>query len=159
MALALALLPASARGKVGLHLAFSAECNSLFDWHSVGIFYSFEYARQHGNITRLLACSEEQLKTYPKQALEIGPTFVHRNMRDDPLVDEVGYPSYNKPYSLMAWLEAEEIKEDYIMMLDGDMVLREPIDPVALGAARGRVVHLASARLELFWRLEVYALG
>jgi hypothetical protein len=61
-------------------------------------------------------------------------------MRDDPLVDEEGYPSYNKPYSLMAWLEAEDIAEDYIMMLDGDMLLREPIDPVALGAARGRVV-------------------
>ena len=40
----------------------------------------------------------------------------------------------------MAWLEQEEIAEDYIMMLDGDMLLREPIDPVALGAARGRVV-------------------
>ena len=62
------------------------------------------------------------------------------NMRDDPLVDEEGYPSYNKPYSLMAWLEAEDIAEDYIMMLDGDMLMREPIDPVALGAARGRVV-------------------
>ena len=61
-------------------------------------------------------------------------------MRDDPLVDEEGYPSYNKPYSLMAWLEAEDIPEDYIMMLDGDMLLRQPIDPVALGAARGRVV-------------------
>ena len=67
-------------------------------------------------------------------------SFVHRNLRDDPLVDEEGYPSYNKPYSLMAWLEAEDIAEDYIMMLDGDMLLREPIDPVALGAARGRVV-------------------
>ena len=93
-------------------------------------------------------------------------------MRNDPLVDEEGYPSYNKPYiiaartltrtrtltltltltvaltltltltrySLMAWLDQEEIAEDYIMMLDGDMLLREPIDPVALGAARGRVV-------------------
>ena len=65
---------------------------------------------------------------------------MHRNMRNDPLVDEEGYPSYNKPYSLMAWLEQEEIAEDYIMMLDGDMLLRERIDPVALGAARGRVV-------------------
>jgi hypothetical protein len=135
------LSAADSSGQIeGLHLAFSAECNPLVDWHSVGIFYSFEYSGQHGNITRLLACSEHQLKTYPKEALAIGPTFVHRNMRDDPLVDEVGYPSYNKPYSLMAWLEAEEIKEDYILMLDGDMLLREPIDPVALGAARGRVV-------------------
>ena len=71
---------------------------------------------------------------------DVSPPRLASNMRDDPLVDEEGYPSYNKPYSLMAWLEAEDIAEDYIMMLDGDMLLREPIDPVALGAARGRVV-------------------
>ena len=52
------------RQLVPMHLAFSAECNPLFDWHSVGLFYSFEYAGQKGNITRLLACSAEQLKTY-----------------------------------------------------------------------------------------------
>ena len=56
----------------------SCHHSQLFDWHSVGIFYSFEYAGQHGNITRLLACSEEQQKVYPAAALAIGPTFVHR---------------------------------------------------------------------------------
>ena len=61
-------------------LAHPDSCHNaqLFDWHSVGIFYSFEYAGQHGNITRLLACSEEQQKVYPAEALAIGPTFVHR---------------------------------------------------------------------------------
>ena len=56
----------------------------LFDWHSVGIFYSFEYAGQRGNITRLLACSEEQQKVYPAAALAIGPTFVHRCVSTGP---------------------------------------------------------------------------
>ena len=62
------------------------------------------------------------------------------NLRDDPLVDEKGYPSYNKPYSVHAWLAAHDISEDYVLMMDGDMVLRSALDPIALGAARGRVV-------------------
>ncbi len=129
---------------VPLHIVFSAECNPLFDWHSVGLFHSFGAARQHGNMTRLLACSEKELGSYPRTNLAIGSgvgnTFVHRNMRNDPLVDEVGYPSYNKPYSVMAWLEQTHVAEDYVLMMDSDMLLREPLDPVALGVARGRVV-------------------
>ena len=84
-----------------LQVVFSAECSPLFDWHSVANFYSFELSNfsHTANITRLLACSEAEQQSYPKAALAIGPTFVHRNMRDDPLVDEKGYPSYNKPFS------------------------------------------------------------
>jgi peptidyl serine alpha-galactosyltransferase len=101
-----------------MHVVFSAECNHLFDWHSVALFHSFARVQQHGNVTRLLACAPHELAKYPKTALEMGPTFVHRNMRDDPLVDEKGYPSYNKPYSVMVWLAANSISEDYILMMD-----------------------------------------
>lgn len=82
-------------------VVFSAECNALFDWHSAGLFYSFTYSNfsKSASLTRLLACSESQLADYPPSRLGIGPTFVHRNLRDDPLVDEKGYPSYNKPFS------------------------------------------------------------
>jgi len=91
---------------------------------------------------------------YPKSNMEMGPTFVHRNLRDDPLTDDVnleekhdkyhdgkgkGYASYNKPYSVMAWLETK-VEEEYILMMDADMTLRSPVDPVALGAKRGQVV-------------------
>ena len=39
-----------------------------------------------------------------------------------------------------AWLAAQDIQEDFILMMDGDMVLRKSLDQIALGAARGRVV-------------------
>ena len=87
----------------------------------------------------LLACSDEQLQTY--RGMGIGPTFVHHNMRfGHPLIDEVGYPSYNKPASVMFWLDQVDVKEEFIALLDTDMQLREPLDPVALGARRGVVV-------------------
>ena len=67
----LGLLPAATPG-AALHVVFSAECTPLFDWHSVGLFYSFYASGQHGNITRLLACSQEDLEHY--KGLDLGPT-------------------------------------------------------------------------------------
>jgi len=136
---------------VALHVVFSAECIPAFDWQSVGLFFSFYRVRQPGRITRLLACSEEQLKQYPKENMDIGPTFVHRNMRfdhandgeiGDPFHDQkgTGYASYNKPYSVSAWLEANDVGEEFILMMDTDMFFRAPVDPVALGATLGNVV-------------------
>lgn len=97
-----------------------------------------------------LGVAEKEQEAYSPLSMTIGPTFVHRNLRDDPLVDEVGYPSYNKPYSVMAWLEAERPLErmspaqrdedEFILMTDADMIFRTPIDPTALGAARGVVI-------------------
>jgi hypothetical protein len=127
-------------------VVFSAECNHALSWQSVGIFHSHEAVDQPGPITRLLACSDEQLQTY--RGLDIGPTFVHHNMRfGHPLIDEVGYPSYNKPASVMFWLEQVDVKEEFIALLDTDMQLREPLDPVALGARRGVVVSAEYAYL------------
>jgi len=142
---------AAAADPADLHVVFSAECIPAFDWQSAGLFYSFRRVQQPGRITRLLACSEAQLSTYPKVNLEMGPTFVHKNMRfdasndaekDDPHNDGkgTGYASYNKPYSVMAWLEQTDVEEDYVLFMDSDMILRQPIDPVAMGVTRGNVV-------------------
>ena len=56
------------------------------------------------------------------------------------LIDETGYPSYNKPASVMFWLEAVRPTEEFVALLDTDMLLRAPLDARALGARRGVVV-------------------
>jgi hypothetical protein len=48
--------------------------------------------------------------------------------------------SYNKPFSVTAWLEKVDVKEKWILMMDTDMLLRQLVDPVALGVRRGNVV-------------------
>ena len=122
-----------------VHTVFSAECNHALSWQAVGIFHSHKAVNQPGPITRLLACSEEQQQGY--RGMDIGPTFVHHNMRfGHRLIDEVGYPSYNKPASVMFWLEQNDVQEEFVALLDTDMQLREPLDPRALGARRGVVV-------------------
>ena len=100
---------------------FSAECIPAFDWQSVGLFYSFYHSKQPGRITRLLACEDEQLRVhapppvrsgranpmpapapesprpaqvYPKVNLEMGPTFVHKNMRYDEMNEAEKFDQY-----------------------------------------------------------------
>ena len=123
-----------------MHVVFSAECNHALTWQAVGLFASHAALRHPGNITRLLACSDEQLASY--RGLGVGPTFVHHNMRfgHPTLIDETGYPSYNKPASVMFWLEAVRPTEEFVALLDTDMLLRAPLDARALGARRGVVV-------------------
>jgi len=92
-----------------------------------------------GKITRLLACTEEQRKVYPQSGLDMGPTFVHPNYVNNPHNHESS-GSYNKPASVMHWVREAQIDEMYILFIDADMLLRAPIDPVALGVRKGLVV-------------------
>eukprot|EP00966_Prymnesium_polylepis_P319411 7375876-Prymnesium_polylepis.1 len=129
-----------------VHTVFSAECNPVrrtpaavghhpapssvrivralarppqtFDWHSIAVFHSHRVRGQPGGITRLLACSEEQLKTY--RGLDIGPTFVHRNHRT---MGGMNYAAFNKPASVNYWIRSGAVPAgvEYVMQLDADV--------------------------------------
>ncbi|KAA3459428.1 F28J7.5 protein isoform 2 [Gossypium australe] len=43
---------------------FSTECIPYFDWQAVGLMHSFHLSGQPENITRLLSCTDEDLKQY-----------------------------------------------------------------------------------------------
>ena len=45
--------------------------------------------------------------------------------------------SYNKPASVMHWVREAQINETFVLFIDADMLLRAPIDPVALGVRKG----------------------
>ena len=109
----------------------------IFDWHSIGLFRSHNTSRQPGGITRLLACSKEQLKTY--RGLDIGPTFVHHNHRTD---EGMNYAAFNKPASINYFVHSNALPAgvEYIMQLDADMTIHRPLDPLAIGVKRGVVL-------------------
>jgi peptidyl serine alpha-galactosyltransferase len=138
-----------------VHTVFCAECTEEYDYKSLGVFHSHNLSGMPGGVTRLLACDKEELKTY--RGLHIGPTFVHQNHKriwhtralgpgetDHPFGaarnDSSG--SYNKPGSIMHWVrEAPEAKGvEYVLYIDADMLLRKPMDPIAMGVRRGVVV-------------------
>ena len=77
--LMLSLLPTVALalnpdGTPKIHTVFCAECSNNFDYKSLGVFWSHRLSGMPGNVTRLLACDEAQLRDY--KGLNLGPTFV-----------------------------------------------------------------------------------
>lgn len=123
--------------RANVHTVFSAECNPTFDWHSVALFHSHRTSGQPGGITRLLACSEEQLLTY--QGLDIGPTFVHRNHRG---MGGMNYAAFNKPASVKYWTQSQAVPDgvEFVMQLDADMLIHRPVYPGQLGVRPGVVL-------------------
>jgi hypothetical protein len=120
-----------------VHTVFSAECNAIFDWHSIALFHSHRTSGQPGGITRLLACTEEQLKTY--QGLDIGRTYVHPDWRN---ARNMNYAAFNKPASVKYWVKSGDVPKgvEYIMQLDADMLINRPVHPASLGVRPGVVL-------------------
>lgn len=65
-----------------LHTLFSVECQNYFDWQTVGLVHSFKKAGQPGPITRLLSCSDEEVKGYG--GMDLAPTMVVPSMSRHP---------------------------------------------------------------------------
>lgn len=58
-------------------------------------------AGQAGPVTRLMSCTEAELRTY--RGLDLMPTFVAPSFKADPEHND-DYSAYNKPGAIMAWL-------------------------------------------------------
>ena len=120
-----------------VHTVFCAECTNNFDYKSIGAFWSHNISGMPGGITRLLACDENQMKSY--RGMNIGPTFVHQNYRH---VEGMNYAAFNKPASVNYWSHSDAVPADveYVIQLDADMLINRPLDPEAMGVRRGVVL-------------------
>ncbi|KAL5717821.1 Peptidyl serine alpha-galactosyltransferase [Ranunculus cassubicifolius] len=117
-----------------MHTLFSTECTTYFDWQTVGLVHSFHLSGQPGNITRLLSCTDEELKRY--KGHDLAPTHYVPSMSRHPLTGD-WYPAINKPAAVLHWLNHVDTDAEYIVILDADMILRSPITPWEFKAGRG----------------------
>lgn len=69
-----------------IHTLFSTECTRYFDWQTVGLMHSFRLSGQPGNITRLLSCTDEDLKLYTGH--DLAPTHYVPSMSRHPLTGD-----------------------------------------------------------------------
>jgi hypothetical protein len=120
-----------------IHTLFSTECTTYFDWQTVGFIHSFHLSGQPGNVTRLLSCTDEDLKKY--KGHDLAPTHYVPSMSRHPLTND-WYPAINKPAAVLHWLNHANIDAEFIVILDADMIMRGPITPWEFKAARGRPV-------------------
>eukprot|EP00250_Pteridium_aquilinum_P014285 c21892_g1_i2 orf=709-2682(-) len=116
-----------------IHTLFSAECSTYFDWQTLGLVHSFQLSGQPGSITRLLSCTDEQLKTY--KGMDLAPTHVVPSYSIHPLTND-WYPAINKPAAVLHWLNHVSTDAEFLVILDADMILRRPITPWDFGAER-----------------------
>ncbi|KAJ0051347.1 hypothetical protein Pint_02890 [Pistacia integerrima] len=120
-----------------IHTIFSTECTPYFDWQTVGLVHSFHQSGQPGNITRLLSCTDEDLKEY--KGHDLAPTHYVPSMSRHPLTGD-WYPAINKPAAVLHWLNHANVDAEFIVILDADMIMRGPITPWEFKAAHGRPV-------------------
>ncbi|MFS7965617.1 hypothetical protein Hanom_Chr09g00764311 [Helianthus anomalus] len=69
-----------------IHTLFSTECTPFFYWQTVGLMHSFNLSGQPGNITRVLSCTEEDLKQY--KGHDLAPTHYLPSMSRHPLTGD-----------------------------------------------------------------------
>lgn len=69
-----------------IHTVFSTECTTYFDWQTVGLVHSFHQSGQPGNLTRLLSCTDEDLKKY--KGHDLAPTHYVPSMSRHPLTGD-----------------------------------------------------------------------
>ncbi|GAB2287622.1 Peptidyl serine alpha-galactosyltransferase [Dionaea muscipula] len=129
-------------GKAGksypkIHTIFSTECTPYFDWQTIGFVHSFNLSGQPGNVTRLLSCTDEELKQY--RGHDLAPTHYVPSMSRHPLTGD-WYPAINKPAAVLHWINHAIIDAEFIVILDADMILKGPITPWEFKAERGRPV-------------------
>ncbi|XP_043705726.1 peptidyl serine alpha-galactosyltransferase isoform X2 [Telopea speciosissima] len=131
------VLEGSERTYPKIHTIFSTECTPYFDWQTVGLMHSLHLSGQPGNITRLLSCTEEDLKQYTGH--DLAPTHYVPSMNRHPLTGD-WYPAINKPAAVLHWLNHAKIDAEFIVILDADMIMKGPITPWEFKAALGRPV-------------------
>ena len=98
--------------------------------------YSHERVRQPGPLTRLLACDDDDaaersarldIQTYRHPDFSLPE---HNRVRDR-------YAAYNKPAGVLHWLTHARPVERFVLIVESDMLLREPIDCEQLGVRPG----------------------
>jgi hypothetical protein len=135
-AAAAASAPAST---ASVHTVFLTDCTVYSDWQSMAMVFAWRAAKQPGRLTRVMCCAPGEAEAYAQtraEVLALVPTHVAPSFsRDEEAGDD--YAAYNKPGGVMHWLEHGGVKEEWILVLDSDMMLRRPFDPADFNLTRG----------------------
>ncbi|KAL4441065.1 hypothetical protein ABPG77_010496 [Micractinium sp. CCAP 211/92] len=161
----LAVLRAHAREEEDaptVHTLIATECTRYFTWRVGGqrqerqagipvmlhgpwhtrMVYSFKKVKQPGRMTRLMSCTQERWEKLPEAdrayihevPTHWAPSYSHHPRTGD------WYTGINKPVAMADWLAKTEVQEDYVLLIDADMIMRLPVLPHELGAAPGTAV-------------------
>lgn len=140
-ALVAALVAASGAGSERVWTAFCSVCSAEGDWQAAVLVHSHRASGQPGGLTRLMACTAAGLARYHNDSSGdelLRDTFVYEPHA--PLVSGEHFSPIDKPWGLLQWLDSPMFPAgaEFILVLERDMILRRPLTPAAVGAAKGK---------------------
>ncbi len=86
-----------------------------------------------------MSCTPEEYALLSDEHRNVIPTHVAPSYTTHPRTGDV-YSAYNKPVAVIDWLARNDVKEDYVLIIDADMIMRAPFIPEVDGAKPGRAV-------------------
>lgn len=103
------------------------------------MIYSHKKAGQPGPLTRIVSCSPGEWEKMSSEEKTLVQTHVAPSYTNHPRTGDV-YPAYNKPVAVIDWLAKTDVLEDFVLIIDADMIMRKPIIPKDVGARKGWAV-------------------
>lgn len=125
--------------KDNVHTAFLTDCTEYSDWQSIGMVYSWKHSGQPGPITRVMCCTEAEAKSYNKGLINYVKTHIAPSFAVDTDTGD-NYAAYNKPGAVIDWLDHVTPDEEWIVVLDSDMIMRHPFTSEIFNVTRGWAV-------------------
>jgi len=110
--------------KGALHIVTTTECGSrYFIFQAWAQKYTLDSINQPGNYTRIISCDTPEELT--EEDLSYMDTMVVPNWTTHPTNGDV-YQAYNRPVALVHWLAERRPTAEWTLILDPDMLLRQP---------------------------------
>lgn len=119
-----------------IHTVFLTDCSLYSDWQTLAMVYGWRESGQAGPLTRVACCSDAERAAYDPALLPLVTTHFAPSYTTHPVTGD-HYPAYNKPAGVIHWLDRVTPAEEWLVVLDSDMILRRPFDPAELNLTRG----------------------
>jgi peptidyl serine alpha-galactosyltransferase len=137
LVIVLVISQCAAQGKV--RVLFLTDCTIYSDWQTIGMVFSYMYSRHDGPITRVMCCTEEERKKYNSEMLNMVETHIAPSYTVHPRTGDV-YAAYNKPGAVIDYMEKVQPPEEYLLVLDSDMLLRKKFSVTDYSVSKGWAV-------------------
>lgn len=108
-----------------VHVVFLTDCTMYSNWQSLGMIWSWRMSGQPGTVSRVMCCTPEEKANYDSSLQSEVETWTAPSYTIHPKTGD-HYAAYNKPLAVIDWLENVTPKEEYVVVLDSDMILRRP---------------------------------